>query len=741
MEAASKINDELLVMEGTIKKILWKNEGDNTVIASVTGDNIPADKRSPLYPKDFVTIGTFLRLSVGQRVILNGRWSKDKQGRWRFLAVSHTDVLPTSREGMVDYLSSGLFKGVGKKTAQEIVRAFGTNALDVIRNDPQRLHTVKGIAGSKAAAIISSYREAEHLERLMLSLRQYHIPTAKIVRISQFYGDSAMDRIIENPYRLCDDIEGISFKTADSIARVCNVEAGDDFRVRAGVIYTLNECANAEGHVYLPFELLVTKTQKNLQEGEISGEVSRNDITRVCVDMNNAKELVVEQDGSVYLPLFHGSEVLCGKKVHLLTQKAPKSFRNKVDETVTEMQKLFGIKYAKKQKEAFHTLPTTNMMVITGGPGTGKTTIIKGMIHLFKRNFPGAKIILAAPTGRAAKRMEEATKLEAKTIHRTLEYRPQADGSISCGKDEKNPIDADLIILDECSMLDLLLFTQFLKAVHPDTTLVMVGDIDQLPSVGAGNVLKDIISSKKVPVVFLNEIFRQADTSKIIINAAHINNGKCYLEYNNSEFQFIEENDPLKIPELIKREFKKAFAEVRDINEIQVLTPFRKKTENGVEQLNTVLQEDLNPKAANKPELAYRNSVFRRYDKIMQYRNNYDKEVYNGDVGIVNNVNAVDGTVLAQIGEDQIEYARDELDEIQLAYATTIHKSQGCEYHTVIIPVTSQHKRMLQRNLLYTGVTRAKQKVILIGEKKALHYAILNDKINGRFSKLFERIR
>lgn len=740
MEALKKREEKNELMEGVVEKILWKNEATSSMIAAFKGEGVPKFAQNPAYPNSFVAVGVFPRLVEGQNFKLKGRWVRDRRGRWGFHVNSYCEVLPTTEEAMVEYLSSGLFKGIGKKTAEAIVDCFGKESLSIIRNDPMRLTKVRGISTKRAEIISSSYLESEHLEQLMLALKPFQISTSKIIKISRVYGKKAMEKIKDNPYSLCDDIEGIGFKVADSIARAFDKSFNDDFRIRAAIIHTLNESAIIEGHVYLPFDLMIEKTQQTLQQGEISGNVDKNDIIRVSIDMNNIKELIIERDHSVYLPIYYASEVGVANKVKLLLKKSPREFRYSIDECIRELESKYNISYAKTQKEAFHTLPTTNMMVITGGPGTGKTTIIKGIIDIYKKNFPGSRIVLAAPTGRAAKRMEEATKLEAKTIHRQLEYRPSSDGKVVCGRNESNPINADLIIIDESSMADLLLFNTLLKAVEPSTTLIIVGDIDQLPSVGAGSVLKDLIESNKVPVVRLNQIFRQADTSRIIINAANINNGEPELEYGD-DFIFIQEKNASNIPDIVKKCFKEELARIKDINEVQILTPFRRRTENGVEQLNKALQNEINPKSPTKPEITYGYTTFRRYDKVMQYRNNYDKEIYNGDVGIIKDINTKENIMLVEMDGEEIEFSREELNELQLAYATTIHKSQGCEYNTVIIPLTMQHRRMLQRNLIYTAITRAKEKVILVGDENALRHAIKNDRVSHRFSKLKDRIK
>lgn len=744
MEAVQTAGTEMIELKAKVKTVMFKNSQNSYAAVSfeILEGDIPRHMVNPLYPHNFVGTGTFMRVAAGQKLSLKGKWINNKKYGWQFQIEESAEIEPDSRQGIIEYLSSGFFKGIGPKTAERIVDMFGDETLDVIRNNPGKLSMVEGISAVKASQIVRDYRESEHLERLMLSLKPYNISTKKVVSIHQKYGDKALDSIKENPYGLCDEIKGIGFKTADAIARQCGKSPNDDFRIRACIKYILTDVAGAEGHVYLPFDLLTEKVKKTLEDSEITGEVSINDIVRVCIDMNNSKEIIIEQDSAVYLPMYLSSEMYIARKLKVQSQTQQKQFIYIVEDTIAEMERKFSIKYAEKQKEAFRMLPYTNFMVVTGGPGTGKTTIIKGIIELYKKNFPGSKISLCAPTGRAAKRMEEATKIPASTIHRLLEYRPNSEDGLTCGRDESNPIDADMIIIDESSMVDCMLFATFLKAVNPKTTLIMVGDVDQLPSVGAGNVLKDIIESGKVTVVRLNEIFRQADTSKIIINASKINKGEKDLEYDD-DFIFIEEKDPLMMQETIKKVFREELCALNgNIHEVQVISPFRKKTLAGSNSLNTIIQNDVNPKSPGKPELHYGSVSFRQNDKIMQFRNNYDKEIYNGDVGIIYRVNTADNSLLVKYDseDDEIEYCADEIDEIQLAYATTIHKSQGCEYRTVIIPLTMEHKRMLQRNLIYTGITRAKVRVILIGDEKALHYAINNNNIEGRFSKLKERL-
>jgi exodeoxyribonuclease V alpha subunit len=579
-----------------------------------------------------------------------------------------------------------------------------------------------------------------HLEDLMLKLKSYFLSNKQIIQISQKYGEKALEKIWENPYCLCDDFEGIGFLTADGIARDCKFAPNDDYRIRTAVLYSLREQTYSQGHVYLPYQILAQKTRETLEKGKIQGDVDKNDIVRVMMDMIQNKELVMENDSAIYLPFYHTCEIRAAQKLRALIQTQPRKFSIDLNKLIQQMEKKQKIRFAKQQKEAFLTLPKSNVIVITGGPGTGKTTIVKGIIDIYRANFPGCRVILAAPTGRAAKRMEEATKIPAKTIHRLLEFRPSGD-KIVCGKDEHNPIEADVIIIDESSMIDVALLATFLKAVKPTTSLILVGDIDQLPSVGAGSVLKDIIECQKVPVVYLNEIFRQGETSNIVINARKVNSGDADLQLGE-DFIFIKETDITAIARLVKQHY---LVEIHrqgmpNLQELQIITPLRRKTETGVEQLNALLQETVNPKNPKKAELRYGSHTFRRYDKVMQYRNNYEKDIYNGDMGIIESVSAESNILLVRMESGLVEFTKDDLDELQLAYAMTIHKSQGCEYETVIIPLCMEHKRMLQRNLIYTAITRAKSKVILIGDPEALAYAVSNHCVNERFSKLAKRI-
>lgn len=725
-------------IEAVVGKVIYRDPQTKIPrIASMKTENLPKFAQNWKYPNSFMALGN-LGVAEKQRFRLFGKWQKDKTYGWQFIVDHFEEVIPETRDGLKEYLSSGLFKGIGEKTAEAIIDHFGKETLNVIKTNPRRLAEVKGISSNKANAIAESYKQSEHLEKLMMLLTPFHITTGKIVKIYHKYEGQAMDIIRKNPYQLCEDVEGIGFKIADKIARSVGINAGDDYRIRAGLVYTLSEAGSSEGHVYLPFDDLIGRAKRVLENSEVSGDVERNDIVRVAIDMGNKEELINE-NGNVYLPIYHASEVYAGRKLGVLRNHQPKRFTIPFDKIIPEMEQKFGLKrgYAAKQKEAFKILANGNVAVVTGGPGTGKTTIVKGIIEIFKQNFKGCKISLCAPTGRAAKRMEEATKMEGKTMHRLLEYRPSGDEGVTCNRNEKNPFDADVVICDEFSMVDILLFSTFLKAIKPGTTLIIVGDVDQLPSVGAGSVLKDIINSGKVPTVRLSEIHRQADTSKIIINAAKIKDGDTDLEWDEN-FVFIE-CQPDEIPAMMKEQFMQSFGELRDVFEVQALSPFRKKTDAGSDALNVLLQDAMNPNKSGANEVKFGKQVFRKHDKVMQFKNNYEKEIYNGDVGLVHAIHG-ETDLSVMIEQEEVTYDKDGLTELGLAYCTTIHKSQGCEYHTVIIPLTFAHRIMLQRNLIYTGVTRAKVRVILVGERKALNYAIKNNRIAQRFSNLQNRI-
>jgi len=711
-------------IKATVKKIIYQNLQNNYCVISFKIDNAP----------DFTAVGQFLSCRPGQCFVLHGEWTKNIKYReaWQFAVERVENAMPEGNEAIIEYLSSGLFPGIGPSIAREIVRKFQGETLKILADHPTRLTEIKGITPAKVIKIVKAHETTKHMEELILKLGAYAIPNTKIHKMFQKFGEKTLDFIIKNPFFLF--FEGISFRIADIIARDCKKPANDENRISACILHVLSEYGTRDGHTYLPFGVLVQKVKDTLQEGEISGEIDRNEISRILNEAHHNKTLVIE-NWLVYLPEYYIAEKESAEKLREIISRPQKTIVN-TEKIIADMEKKSGIRYAEKQKEAFLGIKN-GCFIITGGPGTGKTTIIKGIIEIYKRNFPASVIKLAAPTGRAAKRLEEATKMEAKTLHRLLEYRGE-DGNIICARNEHNPLSCDLIIIDETSMMDLVLTHNLLKAIRPSTSIIFVGDADQLPSVGAGNVLKDMIQSGKVPAIELNEIFRQEGTSKIIINAAKINCGDIDMEYDK-DFVIIEKAGNLA--EAILDVFKKELAEIKNIHEVQVITPLRKKTESGADSLNEVIQGAINPKEKGKGEIHHGKRVFRKYDKVMQFKNNYEKEVFNGDTGIIEMLDAENGKLSVSIDDVAVEYTKEDIDELYLAYAMSVHKSQGCEYETVIVPLSMQHKRMLQRNLLYTAITRAKKRVILVGDLKALAYGITNNKTVDRFSQLKNKIR
>lgn len=738
MEALTKKKQAEIT--GTVTKVLMMNTAQNFAVVVLKSDGIPDFvKKSSGYDDTFVAVGNFIRAVVGQDFLIRGEWTKHSRYGWRFNVKDYEETIPASKEALQEYLSCGLFKGIGPKIAALIVDRFGEQTLDIIENHPEKLMTIKGISVKRAEAITEAYREYKHLEELMLVLKPYNISNKRVVKIYKRYGENAVNILKENPYRLADEIDGFGFITADRIARAFDIAFDDKYRIRAGILYTLHEASVRDGHLYLVAEELLNRASEVLSSAE--GVIKNETMIPVLEEMKLAGDIVIEER-NIFLPYYFAAEKYCSTKIKKILESKPDKFKHDIEETLQELEKQNKIKYTPNQKEAICAIESTDLLVITGGPGTGKTTIIKAIIQVFKKNFPRKIVKLVAPTGRAVKRMEEATGLEAKTIHRELEFKRSTDDKIICGRDETNPIDADLLIVDESSMIDIRLFTHLVKAIKLGTKVIFVGDADQLPSVGPGNVFKDLIESGVIPVIRLDEIFRQENTSRIIINADYIKRGKHMLEWGD-DFIFIREDNNENIPNIIKEQFLNEIKKHGDIGRVQVLSPFRTRTDTGANNLNRILQDCINPKKKFETEIYYGSKTFRENDKVMQTRNDYDKEVFNGDMGFISSIyRNLGGENEAEIKMDgrKISYMQEDFEDLDLAYATTIHKSQGSEYDVVIMPITTQHYIFLQRNMIYTAVTRARKKVILIGTPKALAIAVRNNKTNERNSKLSERI-
>ena len=675
---------------------------------------------------DLVTlVGNLLDVPVGAVLLCDGDWKVDKKYGRQFVCETWEEVMPATVYGIEKYLGSGLVKGIGPKFAHLIVEKFGTETIEIIEDNIERLREVPRIGKRRVEKIRESWEKQKDIKNVMLFLQQYGVSTAYAAKIYRQYGKESIDKVQDNPYRLADDIWGIGFKTADSIASKMGYEKNDLRRCKSGISYTLNELSN-EGHVYAVEEQLIETAKKLLEADE---EPIRQAVTEMI-----ASEDLIREDEAIYLPPFYHSERGTAKKLlALLQDQTPTLFGLKAD--IKAIEKVSGIEYDEVQIAAIKQAVHSKVMVLTGGPGTGKTTTTQGIIAAYKT--AGMRILLAAPTGRASKRMSEATGMEAKTIHRLLEFNPQ-DGY---KRNDENPLEGDALIVDECSMIDIILMYNLMKAIPENMRLVLVGDIDQLPSVGAGNVLRDIIDSKKIPVVRLTRIFRQAQSSRIVMSAHAINQGR-YPDTSNgkqTDFFFIKNEEPEQVAEeivkLVKHRLPKAYNQ--PLNNIQVLTPMQRSVV-GAANLNMMLQQALN---TSNLGISRGGTTYKLGDRVMQVRNNYDKNVFNGDIGIVEQVSMEDRTLFVRFDDNLVEYEASELDEVTLAYATTIHKAQGSEYPIVVIPVLMTHFVMLQRNLIYTGITRAKKICVLIGQPKALAYAIRNLTVTKRNTKLKERLR
>ncbi len=671
---------------------------------------------------DLVTlVGNLLDVPAGSVLLCQGEWRVDRKYGQQFQCTSWEEVMPATAYGIEKYLGSGLVKGIGPKFARLIVDRFGTGTIDVIETDIERLNEVHGIGPKRIAKISESWERQKDIKNVMLFLQGHGVSTAFAAKIYREYGKESVSKVQENPYRLADDIWGIGFKTADGIASKMGYGKDDPRRVRSGILYTLGQLAD-EGHCFATDEQLLGTAAELLDVGEET-------IGAVLEDMSGAGDVITDGE-AIYLPPFHYAE--CGVARRLLALRNGNGSLFPEDEP--ELPRVEGIVYDETQLEAVRLALKSKVMVLTGGPGTGKTTTTKAIIGALRSS--GMKVLLAAPTGRASKRMSEATGMEAKTIHRMLEYNPK-DGY---QRNADNPLTGDALIVDECSMIDILLMNNLLKAVPDGMRLILVGDIDQLPSVGAGNVLRDIIDSGAVPVIRLTRIFRQAQTSRIVMSAHAVNAGRLPDLSNGREtdFFFLREEDPEKVAEsivdLVGRRLPGAYGIGAD--SIQVLTPMQRGVV-GAASLNIALQQSLN---GNGDSLSRGGYTFRKRDRVMQLRNDYDKEVFNGDLGYITEVNLEDRVLKVDFDGRETEYDSTELDELSLAYATTIHKAQGSEYPVVVIPVMMNHFVMLQRNLIYTGITRARKVCVLIGQLKALSYAVRNLTVQKRNTRLKERL-
>ena len=676
---------------------------------------------------DLVTVvGTMPDTHVGSVLSLDGFWKMDARYGKQFSVEKFEETLPATVYGIEKYLGSGLIKGVGPKFAKRIVGKFGKDTLDVIEENPDSLIEVEGIGKVRVERIKNSWKEQKEIKNIMLFLQSNEVSTSHATKIFKTYGSESIQIVKENPYRLADDIWGIGFKTADVIAGKMGIEKGKFVRLRSGILYTLNKLSES-GHCYAVREQLIKKAIELLDVDAPELEITLDEMIRTGD--------VVKEEEAIYLPPFYFSETGCAKRIIRLLE-AGRKVKVDPDKIVQKVVSQSDISYDEIQLEAVRTAISSKVMVLTGGPGTGKTTTTMGIITAYR--LAGCRILLAAPTGRAAKRMSEATGMEAKTIHRLLEFKPPEGYQ----KNEEKPLEGDVLILDECSMVDVMLMYNLLKAIPEHMSLILVGDTDQLLSVGAGNVLKDIIDSGRIPVVRLTRIFRQVQGSRIIMNAHRINKGEAIdmRGGKDADFFFAGKATNEEVVDTLVRYCTQnlpRYYHVDAFKDIQVLTPMQKGI-CGAANLNQLLQEAMNP---TKIFLHRGGTQYRLHDKVMQIRNDYEKEVFNGDIGTVTKVDMEERELTVDFDGRDVIYDVTELDELVLAYAVTIHKAQGSEYPIVVMPFTMSHFVMLQRNLLYTGVTRAKKILVLIGEKKAVYYAIKNETTTERNTKLADRLK
>ncbi|MDX1662718.1 MAG: ATP-dependent RecD-like DNA helicase [Candidatus Promineifilaceae bacterium] len=718
-------------------------------------------------------VGNLPEVNPGEWLRLNGRWTTHSEYGRQFQAEQCEQSLPATTEGIRRYLGSGMIRGVGRVMAERIVERFGEETLEIIDDEPERLRDIPGIGPKRVSNIKKAWDEQKAIKDVMIFLQSHGVSTSLAIKIYKKYGDEALEVVQRTPYRLVQDIHGIGFKTADQIARALGLAHDDPARIEAGIAYTLNHMAE-EGHVYVPQEELEPAAAEILTVGAEqvasvidtleSDDFIRRDTIRRRMDAKAAlhprpaavresaasykpedlpavPEPAVEEERAVYLTPLYYSEIGVTNRVRRMVEHPTSRLHSLRARLKREKVTISGgpeITLAPQQVQAVQTAIANKIAILTGGPGTGKTTTLRALLDLLDQG--GHSYVLAAPTGRAAKRLAEATGREAKTIHRLLEYKP-VEGF---GRNEFNPIDADMVIVDEASMLDVVLANTMLKAIGPDSHLLLVGDVDQLPSVGAGDVLRDLIDSGVAAVVRLEVIFRQAANSLIVKNAHRINEGQMPLTPAEAKdfFLFVKEDlDELVdlLVDIVQRRIPYKFG-FDSLDDVQVLAPMY-NGQAGVNNLNERLQAALNPPAKRRPERKLSGTVFRVGDKVMQTVNNYDKNVYNGDIGRVTAIDLVQQTLTVGIDGQPVVYDFLEADELVHAYAVSVHKAQGAEYPCVVMPIVTQHYMMLQRNLLYTAVTRAKRLVVLVGTRRALAIAVRNNRVSERHTALDWRLR
>ncbi|HAT4133871.1 ATP-dependent RecD-like DNA helicase [Clostridium perfringens] len=731
------------VLNGIVESIVFKSSDTGYTVIKFRENNII-----------HTAVGVLPHVKEGQNLKITGSWVNHSQFGKQFKVEECEEILPTSKDGIEKYLSSGIIQGIGPVTAKKIVNKFGEDTLNILDNNIERLKEIEGIGKKKLETIIESYREQRELKNITIFLQTHGLSVNQCLKIYKKYGASSVDTVKNNPYILCDEISGIGFKTSDKIARSLGIEIDSPFRIQSGIRYVINEfCAN--GHTFMPKDELIKEASNVLT---LSEDIIEENIKNAALDRKIKLEKVNDKEGVFTIPNYY-CELGITNRILTLAISNFQDISVDVDHLILQFEKKNNIIFAESQKDAIISAFQNGIEIITGGPGTGKTTIIKCIIEIFETC--GLKVLLGAPTGRAAKRMSESTGKEATTIHRMLDMGVfEKEESVFVTNAEEHSLDADVVIIDEASMIDITLMNALLKSIKVGTRLIIVGDVDQLPSVGAGNVLNDFIESGFTKVVRLKEIFRQGKESMIVVNAHKINKGEMpKLNEKGTDFFFIrndiQEGILNTIIDLINTRLPRFNSNWDKLKSIQVLVPMKKGV-LGVTNLNERIQNVLNPKAPYKKEKEFRSMVFREGDKVMQIKNNYslkwiriagkgDHEglgVFNGDMGFIESID-LEGKKLSIIFDDERRVIYDfmYLDELDLAYAITIHKSQGSEFPVVIIPAYMGAPLLMNRNLLYTGITRAKEMVVVVGIPKALKYMVDNTRSMERYSSLNWRIK
>jgi exodeoxyribonuclease V alpha subunit len=717
-------NRDATTLEGVLERVVFANDENAWSVVKVQVAGY----------RDLVTaVGNLLGVQPGENLRLSGGWINDPKYGRQFRVSSYATVVPATLNGIEKYLGSGLIRGIGKVMASRLTAAFGLECLDVIENQPERLTEVEGIGPKRRKEIVRAWEEQREIKEVMIFLQSHGVSTHYAIKIYKAYGAQATTLVRENPYRLATDIYGIGFKSADKIAAALGIPPDAPQRIEAGTLYLLGQGGD-RGHLYLPRPALIEEAEKLL--GATAAQVET--AVAALAEMEQiVVEPTLESEPAIYLKSLHAAEVGVAARVRTLLIQPMLPMEIDLDRALDWFEKAEKIALARQQRQAIRAGLTRKMLVITGGPGTGKTTLVRGIVKILERK--GQKVLLAAPTGRAAKRLAEATGAEAATLHRLLEFNPQTR---QFDRNREHPLSCDLLIVDEASMLDTVLAYHVLKAVPDHGRLILVGDVDQLPSVGPGRVLGDMIRSEAVEVVRLTEIFRQAERSLIVVNAHRVNQGSMpILESVDSDgdFFFIERKEPAEIVEtlaqLVSKRIPGRFG-FNPVDQIQVLTPMNRGP-LGTDNLNAVLRDLLNPEGVTVTRGGH---SLRVGDKVMQVRNNYDLEVFNGDIGRVRAIDEEEQIVTVTVDNREVAYDFGSIDELTLAYACSIHKSQGSEYPCVVIPLHTTHYVMLQRNLLYTALTRAKRLAILVGEERALRVAVGNRRVRPRFTRLAERL-